>query len=42
MDIFPCEIWEEVVKHLAAYDLINFCKSSESFQCLLREKNVIK
>uniref|UniRef100_A0AAR5P7U4 F-box/LRR-repeat protein 18 LRR domain-containing protein n=1 Tax=Dendroctonus ponderosae TaxID=77166 RepID=A0AAR5P7U4_DENPD len=41
MDIFPCEIWEEVVRKLPAFDLINFCKSSDALLYLLRDKNVV-
>ncbi|XP_050296496.1 uncharacterized protein LOC126736266 [Anthonomus grandis grandis] len=41
MDIFPYEIWEEIVKHLPAIDLINFCNSSEVFSFLLKDKNVV-
>ncbi|CAH1126348.1 unnamed protein product [Ceutorhynchus assimilis] len=41
MDIFPCEIWEEIVKHLRAYDLINFCNSSDEFGHFLHNRNVV-
>ncbi|KAL1505494.1 hypothetical protein ABEB36_005051 [Hypothenemus hampei] len=41
MEHLPYEILEEVVKNLPAFDLINFCKSSDTFHYLLQDKNVV-
>ncbi|KAF7272566.1 hypothetical protein GWI33_014661 [Rhynchophorus ferrugineus] len=42
MDVFPCELWEEIARHLPAYDLMNLCASSNDLLYLLRDKHVVK
>ncbi|XP_030749595.1 uncharacterized protein LOC115877513 isoform X2 [Sitophilus oryzae] len=41
MDPFPCELWEEIARHLPAYDLMNLCKASLDLCYLLRDKRVV-